>query len=193
MARGHIEKRGKDTFRINIELDPDPATGRRRIVRETFHGTPKEAEKRRTDMLSAADRGELVVNTKTTVAEYLAQWLADYASGRAPKTKSIYVSFVRLYVVPHLGKVTLAKLTPAQIVRWLAILRDVPRTDGKEGKLAPSTISATFRMLHTALNCAVKWQLISRNPMGRVDHPSVPRREMKSYDVQQAQAFLAAS
>jgi len=193
MARGSVVSRGKNTWRIAVELEPDPETGSRRQRWETFHGGKKDAEKRLTELLADVDKGLLGVDPKATLAAYLGTWLQDYASTLAPKTFASYQQYVRLYVVPHLGSVQLGKFTPSHVVRLLSILRDAPRQDGREGKLSASTLSAVYRMLHTALNCAVKWQLISRNPADGADGPRVPRKEMKTFTVEQAQAFLAAS
>ncbi len=192
MARGSITKRGK-AWRIAVELEPDPITNKRRQRFETFHGSKKEAEKRLRELLADVDKGMLVADAKMTLAAYLERWLADYASTLAPKTLASYRQSVRLYVVPHLGATQLNKLTTAHVVRLLGLLRDAPRRDGKPGKLSPATISAVYRMLHTALNTAVKWQLIPRNPADGADSPRVPRKEMRTFTVEQAQAFLEAS
>lgn len=47
-------------------------------------------------------------------------------------------------------------------------------------------------MLHTTMQTAVGWRLLSANPLVGVKAPSVPRAEMKRSAVDQAEAFLAA-
>lgn len=192
MARGSVTKRG-DAWRIAVELEPDPETGKRRQRFETFHGSKKEADNRLVELLSQVNQHQIGASPKLTIAEYLDRWLTDHVSARAPKTHASYGFMARAYVVPHLGKVQLSKLTPSHVARFLSTLRDVPRSDGKEGKLSPATINATYRALHAALNTAVKWQLIPTNPVDAVETPSVPRKEMRTFTVEQAQAFLAAS
>lgn len=83
MARGNIETRGPNTYRIRIYLGKNP-DGTKRYHRETFHGTKKQAEKRLTEILRALDTGGYVEPTKMTVGEWMERWLRDYAK---PNTK----------------------------------------------------------------------------------------------------------
>ncbi|MHB0874503.1 MAG: tyrosine-type recombinase/integrase [Anaerolineae bacterium] len=191
MARGNVSKRG-DAWTIRVELSLDPVTGKRRQRRETV-ATKKEADRRLAELLVLADQGRLGASPKMTVAGYLERWLADYASTRSPKTLYTYTSMVNRYVLPALGTVPLGKLTTARLVRFFSAMRDLPRGDGKAGALSPSTIHCCYRMMHTALSTAVKWQLLTRSPMDGVEAPRVPRKEMQSFSVEQARAFLAAA
>jgi integrase len=192
MPRGSVTRRG-DSWRIAVELEPDPGTGRRRQKFETFQGTKKDAEKHLTDLLSQADRGLLQVTPRMTMSEYLDRWLKDYASTKAPKTYADYELVIRRYVVPYIGNVALDKLRPTHIVALHSKLREAPRADGREGHLSGTTQKHAHRVLHTALECAVKWQLISRNPASSVDAPRAAHREMQAFNLEQAQAFLAAT
>ncbi len=42
--RGHIRKRGKNSWYLVVEGPRDPATGRRRQLTRTVRGTKREAE-----------------------------------------------------------------------------------------------------------------------------------------------------
>ncbi len=192
MARGSIIQRGDKTWRIAVELEPDPLTGKRRQQWHTFHGGKRAAEEERTRLQAEADKGKLVADPKMTVADYFEKWLSDYASTKGPKTCSTYRCLVKNYVVPHLGAVQLGKLTPSHLVKLFSLLRETSRKDTGE-KLSPATLNAVFRMVRTAMNVAVKRELIGRNPIKGVDAPSVPRKEMKTFTVEQAKAFLDAS
>ena len=192
MARGSVTKRG-DAWRIAVELERDPATGKRRQWFETFHGNKKEADRRLTELLGLLDQGKLGVSSKQTVSEFLAVWLRDGCADLAPKTVSGYRFIISHYVEPHIGTLAVSKLTPAILVGFFRRLRESRRGDGREGSLSPSTIRSVYRLLHTALVRAVKWRVLPANPIDGVDAPSVPRREMKSLTVEQAQGFLTAA
>ncbi|MHB0875162.1 MAG: tyrosine-type recombinase/integrase [Anaerolineae bacterium] len=191
MARGSVTKRG-DSWRIAVELPPDPATGKRRQRWETFVGTKKDADRRLRELLTLADAQRLGVTPKMPLSEYLAIWLRDHGASRSPKTADNYRAMVRCYIVPYLGRIPLAKLTPAQIAAWQTQLRKAPRADGKTGGLSASTIHCAWRVLRAALNMAAKWRLMPVSPMDDCEPPRLPRREMKVFDVSQAQAFLTA-
>lgn len=190
MARGSVIKRG-DSWRICVELPPE--NGRRRQKWETFHGTKREAERRLTELLALVDQRKLGADTKMTLAAFLERWLQDYASAKAPKTCERYRQLVRNQIVPHLGDVRLDKLTPSHIVRLLAILREAPKGNRREGTLSPQTLRHVYTCLHVALGCAVKWQLLAVNPADAVDAPPLHRLEMRTFTVEQARDFLAAA
>jgi len=57
--------------------------------------------------------GRPVMNDRLTVAEYLNRWLYEVAKQRTrPMTWRGYEHLVRLHILPTLGRVRLAKLTP---------------------------------------------------------------------------------
>ena len=72
--RGSVVKKG-DRWYVKIELDADPATGRRRQKWHSGYRTKREAERARVDLLSKLDRGEYVEPSQQTLAEFLDEWL----------------------------------------------------------------------------------------------------------------------
>lgn len=193
MPRGHLRKRAEDSWSLVVELDRDPSTGKRRQKWHTVRGTKREAEKRLAELLVEADRGQLGSSPKMTVADFLEHWLKDHAEANtSPKTFTRYRGIVKCNVVPFVGKVSLDRLTPAQIVAWQTKLRSAPRADKKPGTLSAQTCKHAYVVFHTALEHAVKWGLISTNPAARVDPPRAPRREMATFTADQALAFFEA-
>jgi integrase len=61
-----------------------------------------------------------------------------------------------------------------------------------ERGIGARTVRLTHAVLHRALNQALKWTLVPRNPAAAVDKPKAQRAEMRVWTVEQAQAFLAA-
>ncbi len=191
MARGHLRKRSADTWTLVIELGRDDS-GKRKQKWVTFKGGKKAAEKELSRLVVEADGGTLMTS-RLTLAEFAERWLADHASANvAPKTYARYAGLLRQHVVPHLGRITLEKLTPAHIVQLHAKLRQTSCAN-KDGLLSPTTIRHVHRVLHTALGHAVKWRLISINPASSVDAPSPARSEMRCYDAGEAARFLETS
>ena len=76
--RGHISKRYKNSYTIVLSLGTDPATGNRKQKWISAKGTKKEAEKRLAELLHQLDTGTFVKPRKTTLADYLKQWLRDH-------------------------------------------------------------------------------------------------------------------
>lgn len=75
---GHITKRGKDSYTIVLSLGYDER-GKRIREYHTLKGTKKDAERQRVELLHQADTGTYIKPRKVTLAEYLQQWLQDYA------------------------------------------------------------------------------------------------------------------
>ena len=66
------------------------------------------------------------------------------------------------------------------------------RRDGKGG-LSPRTVRHHHVTLHTALQSAVKWGFLTRNPAGSVDAPRPRRQEMHTLDEDGMATFLEAA
>jgi integrase len=75
--RGHITKRGKNSYTIVLSLGNDPTTGKRKQHWESVKGTKKEAETRLSELLTQLDTGAFMKPGKTTLGEYLDRWLMD--------------------------------------------------------------------------------------------------------------------
>lgn len=144
----------------------------------------------------AARRAELVAGVAArpaveTVAGFVARWLDESAALTCgPKTLRTYRDLLRLHVEGSaLGGCALGKLAPAAVAEFLSALRS--KQYGRAGKtLSPSTVHAVFRMLRAALNVAVSWRLISRNPVAAVRMPAVPRGRGAVLSAAEARALL---
>ena len=100
--RGSVVKKGARYF-VKIELDPDPATGKRRQKWHSGFRTKKEAERARIDLLSKFDRGEYVEPTKETVADFFEEWLVAIEPTLKESTWNGYESKARNHVIPYIG------------------------------------------------------------------------------------------
>ena len=107
--RGSVIKKG-DRWYVKIELDVDPATGKRRQKWHSGYNTKREAERARIDLLSKFDRGEYVEPTHQTVGEYLAEWLRAIEHTVRPSTFESYERNVRNHVIAHIGSTRLTKV-----------------------------------------------------------------------------------
>jgi integrase len=107
--RGSVLKRGSG-WTVKIELDPDPATGRRRQKWHSGFKTRRDAERARVDLLSKLDRGAYVEPSRQTVGEFLEEWLTAAGPTVRPSTFDSYSRNLRLHVVPHIGTLRLTKL-----------------------------------------------------------------------------------
>jgi len=190
--RGHIEKRGKESYSIAISMGRDN-TGKYKYQWVSVKGTKKDAEKRLAEMLHQIDNGTFIKPGKTTLADYLEKWLKDYAwPNLAPRTAEGYESIVRQHLIPSLGNIPLTQLKPEHLQRYYSEKLSGGRCDGKGG-LSRTTVSHHHTCLHRALKMALKWGLVSRNPAEAVTAPRPQRSDMQTMNEEEVQTFLEAA
>ena len=183
-----IERNG--SFRLKAPLGKNPQTGKYEAYYETFHGNITEARKRLRQILTELDKGIFVKPTKETVANYLNDWLRDYAKPNcSPRTFESYDMIVRLHLIPALGSIPLLSLQPQHIQKYYAKALDSGRRDGRGG-LSALTVRKHHRVLFEALRYGVKHELIARNVAEAVDPPRAQSKEMQIWNAEEIERFL---
>jgi integrase len=176
MARGSIKPRGKGIWTIVIDL-PRGEDGKRKQKRITVRGRKEQAEKELTRVLNELDQGVPLDASKMTLADYLEIWLRDVVSLRnRPRTIDGYKTIVRKYLIPHVGRIQLAKLTAAHIEKMYARILE-------EG-LSPNTAHHVHVCLSKALNDALRKGIVGRNVCKIVQPPSPGRYEVNIPEVE---------
>lgn len=186
--KGHIRKRGERSWAVVLDLGRDPG-GKRRQKWHSVRGTKKDAERELAKLVHALNTGDYVEPAKLTLAEYLEQWLDSARANVSGKTYERYEEIVRRHLAPALGSRTLSKLQPLQIQSYYSRALETGRLDGAGG-LSRQTVLHHHRVLSEALNRAVKWQLIVRNPADAVEAPRPARKEMNALDEAQTAWLL---
>lgn len=186
--KGHIRKRGKGSWSIVLDIGRD-TTGKRRQKWHSVKGTKRDAEQEMARLISEIYTGGYVEPSRLTVADYMRKWLQDAAARVAPKTLERYQGIMEGHVIPALGNVLLSKLKPLHIQSFYAKALADGRKDGKGG-LSSQSVLHFHRVLHKALEQAVKWQLLVRNPADAVQPPRPQRQHMAALDENEISALL---
>jgi len=176
-----LRARGKNTWQIVVYAGTDPTTGRERRTRETFHGSKKQAADRERQLVLEARAGKYT-SPDHTVAELLAAWLAQVAPDLAATTIYNYRAMIDGHLVPELGAVKLAKLTPARIDRCYVDLR---------ATLAPKSVRNVHAVLRRALAQGQRWGWITTNPATLASPPKLVKPEIRPPARDDVAAFLA--
>ena len=182
---GGILKRGKSTYSFVLELERGP-DGKRRQKWITVQGTRKKAETERARSFAEAQTGTYIEPSKYSVGEFLKRWLTDSAkSAVTAKTFERYEEIINGSIIPALGSIPISRLKPMQIQSFYAKAlesgRKKKRKDGKTG-LSKRTVLQYHRVLHRALEQAVRWQVIPVNPARAVEPPKPERKEARVID-----------
>ncbi len=154
--------------------------------RKSIYGkTRREVAEKLKGVLHEQQQGRPVAADRQTVGQFLDRWLAgDVKPTKAPKTYASYAETVRVHLVPSLGRITLAKLTPEDV----QVLLSSKTATG----LSPTTVRYIRTVLRIALGRAEKWGLVARNVAALVDPPRAVRTEVRPLTVDEARTFLGA-
>jgi integrase len=188
--KGHIRRRGENSFELKFDAGIDPRTGKRITKYASFKGSKRDAQAKLAELITAVAKGSHVDVSKVAIAEFVRSRIDQWeASGSiSARTAGRYRELNENQIVPHIGAMVLQKLRPLHIEEWHVTLRVKGRADGKGG-LAPRTIGHAHRVLSSALNDAAENDLILRNVMQSKSPPKVPDDEM--IIVRDVPAFIA--
>jgi integrase len=170
-------------WKVAVEVGPAVAGRRRRKI-----VTAKTAADAR--LLARQVREQLAAGLPParqdpTVAGYL-QWWADVVlPGTVSEgSEDTYRRWLRLYVVPSLGRLKLTDLAPGHVtemMRWM-----------ESRGLSASTRRAAKKVLGRALRRAMQEDLVHRNAATIADGPRMARSERHSLSANQARTLLQA-
>lgn len=175
------------SYRIDLGIGSD---GRRDQKQVGGFRTRKAAEAALAEELSERQRGEWVEPTKRTVAEFLDAWIEGVRVEIAESAWANYGNLIRSYVKPGLGDIRLTDLTPQRVQAFYAELLASGKRDGTG--LAPRSVSAVHKVLHRALQDAVRWHELPRNPADAVKRPRVTKGDLQVWSAEEARRFLVA-
>jgi integrase len=183
---------GRWEYRRSITVD-----GKTTIVKRRF-ASAHECEVCDAELTRKVASGGVLRESSITVGEHVAEWLGS-AKNLRPSTRHNYRSIVEAYVMPTLGSVQLRKLTTSRLQSWVDELERGGRTGGGKGNssrrgqpLSPKTVANIHGMLHKALQRAVVWRRLDRNPADHVELPRRRKTERRSATIDELARIVAA-
>lgn len=190
MAKKHGRANGEGTYkrrkdgRWEAQYTVDTPSGIKR--RSVYARTKAEVVSKLKKAIAEADRGINFEAENLALAEYLERWLEDSVKGSVwHTTYRDYRGHVKNHIAPEIGRVKLAKLTPAHV-------QALYRKKSDSG-LAPRTVNYIHATLHKALEQGVKWRLIPYNVSDAAVKPRQERRETVALTLDQVYTFLDAA
>src|SRR5271168_70972 len=176
---GSMRQRGENSWNLRIYAGRDALTGRKISVERTVRGNKREASKVLAAMVAEVDRRPAASAGKGTVAELCREWLDHATPSFSPKTVETTRMYIEDPIVPLIGSIRVAKLTPSDLDRSYRQLLDVGRS---RGPYAPATIRRVHGIIRRALTQGVRWGWITHNPAIDASPPRVPMKELKPPD-----------
>lgn len=170
----------------------DPASGSRRQHTRGGFRTKKAAQEHLNTILVDVDNNTWTAQPRNiTLGAYLmSEWLpAQRSRGLRPTTLAQYRGVIEHWIVPHVGGLQLAALSPAHVQG----LYDQLLAEGSvktHRALSGRSVQLTATVLRAALTQAVRHGLVARNVAQVVARPRPREHEMQSWDEAETVTFL---
>jgi integrase len=157
-----------------------PPDGRRKAL---YAKTQAEVRARLTAALRDRDVGlPAAGDERQTLADWLHAWLAAAKPTVRVRTWRRYEEYVRIHLIPTIGRIRLARLTPNHVQQLYARKLE-------EG-LSAQTVRHLHAVLRRALNEAVRQGVVPRNVATIARPPKAPRHEIQVLSAAQVLTLL---
>ncbi|WP_027087959.1 tyrosine-type recombinase/integrase [Cohnella panacarvi] len=189
-----IEKRGKDSYRLIVEVGYDAKGKRVKRTKTVKAKGIREAEKELVKFQTEVEVGEYIAPEKMSFDTFLAVWREKYGQKHLEvKTLETYDIMLKNHILPSFGTCRISDLKPIHIMVLLDELsREGSRKDGKSGGLASSSIRFVHRILKDIFERAVEWRIIKLNPVSAVKRPKIQDHEVDVYGEQEVELLFQA-
>jgi len=183
---GTIVQRKDGRYQAAVYVLTVYGTRQRKYV---YGKTWEEVNNKRIELLDNNRKGVPSISSSMKLGDYLDYWLDEIVRvERGASTYSGYEVVVRRYLKPLLGSRKLNALTPADVRKMLAKLRKMETVHGR--KLSARYVQNVFEVLRSALNNAVREELIGRNVTTLVKAPSRDHFEVEPMSAADARRFI---
>jgi integrase len=184
MARqGQLVRRGDRTWLVRAFVGRDGG-GKRRYANRTVHGAKKDAERTLTALLQARNTNGLSLEpARQTLGAWLDEWLDLVKPRIGVRTAYDYGRTLARDVRPALGGIRLAKLSTADVQRFI--------NDLTARGMKPNTVRLAIAPLRAALREAVRLGRLVKSPCDHVTMPRLERAERRVLGPSEAQQLLA--
>lgn len=177
--KGHIRQRSKGSWSVVIHL------GNHEYKWYTVHGKKSDANDFLIEKLNELKEGTFINNDKMTVQEYMEYWYTNFCEKElSPTTYESYRRNLDKYIIKELGKIKLKDLSPLHLQTFY--------NNCLQLNLSKKTITYLHKIIHSALNKAVMWQLVSKNIADNVRPPKPEKYIPSILDFKQLSILIAS-
>ena len=168
--------------------------GNERQKWESFD-TMAEAKKRKLEVEFKQENNEFIAPSMKTINDLLAEYMAIYGVNTwAISTYEGRKALISNYISPIIGDMKLEDVTPRIMDKYyrdlLSVRSVVPNNMRPRNEfVSPHIVREIHKLLRNAFNQAVKWELMTRNP---VEHATLPKEEHTPRDIWTADVLFKA-
>lgn len=179
-----VTRKGKEYtyWEARITVGRDPGTGKQ--IQKSFSGkTQKEVREKMQAAAVEVNTGTYIPQAKLNIRQWLDIWSNEYMGNLKPGTIRTYQIMIKKHIQPAMGEVKLSDLHPHIVQTFINGL----------GGLSVSTIRLVYKILHAALEKAVRLEYIPKNPAAYCVLPKFEQKPIVPLNDAQIAALLTAA
>ena len=154
----------------------------------------RDAKEWEAQILRDYKEGVTNLNGDMSLREYLNYWYDTYVMANTKyQTQKRYRTLIDC-VIGHLGHIQLKGVKTAHVDRFYADLKQEMTTlkDGTiKRRYADGTILKVHRVFRQAMEKAIAWEMIQRNPVNYAMAPKDDKREIETWTLKESYEFLS--
>lgn len=180
---GSIQNRGNGRYYLTVSNGFDSKGKRIRKTRTIEATGIKQARKKLATFVAEVEAGEYIAPSHTKLKLYSEkQYLKHISKSLAPSTVELYKGILNNYINESIGHHEMDKISHVHINNY---------TDELEGmELSSSTIQKHHNLLNGMFKLAIRNDVISKNPMDKVDNVTVTHKRGDVYTDDEVQQFM---
>lgn len=154
--------------------------------RKSVYGkTQADVRKKMTAILRTVDSGTYQAPDKTTVAEWLDEWMKTFCAVKVkPLTYSSYEVAIKNHIKPAIGAVKIQAVKGVHIQKLYNSMT--------AAGLSPKTVKNVAAILHKAFSVAQKQGMVQGNPCDAAELPKATQKEIKPLTDAEIPLFMQA-
>ena len=162
-----------------------------KLKRQFYYGnTRQEVSDKIIKIQNELNTGTYIEPSKVKVGEWLDIWMKEYMKSKLrPTTFASYESLIRIHLKPSIGNIQLRELRPEQLQRFYNEKFEKGRLDG-DGGLASRSVRYIHIITHSALEQALKNQLVQRNVSEATTLPRQTKKDIRVFSMDEQSNFM---
>lgn len=180
--KGYFRKRN-DKWSFTVDIGKDPITGKRKQKTASGFKTKKEAQAACAAFITEIEGDGYTQSENITLAKLFDDWLELHAKNKVRETTyKRYKMRINSRILPYFKTARIKDITPRvvqQYIEWL-----------KEEGIGANYIQNLVILLKSALDKAVEWGQLKRNPVYFVEIPKVHGSTLHTWDIDEVKKFV---
>lgn len=190
-----IQKRGKNSYRLVVELGYDAKGKRIRKTKTVRCKGITEAREELAKFVVQVKSGEYIKTERIPFGDFVKnEWLPKFAEvNYKPSTLDRCKVNLRAHILPQFEDMYLDQIKTIHLVNYFNHLtKPGARKDGRKGPYSNSHILNLYRCLKSIFKYARKWEFIAKNPMDGVDTPKPAKLNTDYYETEEVEQIIQA-